>query len=67
VNGGEQHSEERRKNITLDLDADDRLAGSMLGANEEILLTGQVEDNQKAAARKSASNSPTSHTVTRSR
>ncbi len=34
--------------ITLDLDADDRLAGAVLGANEEILLTGRVNDDQKA-------------------
>jgi hypothetical protein len=33
--------------ITLDLDADDRLAGAVLGAGE-ILLTGQVHDDQKA-------------------
>ncbi|MDY7076379.1 MAG: LamG-like jellyroll fold domain-containing protein [Chloroflexota bacterium] len=35
--------------ITLDLDADDRLDGAVLGPNEEILLTGQVEDDQKAS------------------
>ncbi|MCP4542733.1 MAG: hypothetical protein GY832_36890 [Chloroflexi bacterium] len=34
--------------ITLDMDANDRLVGAVLGGNEEILLTGQVEDDQKA-------------------
>jgi hypothetical protein len=36
--------------ITLDLDANERLADAVLGSNEEILLTGQVNDDQKAAS-----------------
>jgi hypothetical protein len=35
-------------NIALDMDVDDRLDGAVLDGNEEIMLTGQVEDDQKA-------------------